>query len=575
MARKIPTWHILQSLRHERILHGVSQDIFIPETSEPKGRTASPQFSNVEFRHTGSNDSVLRSNSYSEFPFDVKSSPCTGRRGTIPCYGCPETRKSFRRNSVNPSVSPLLSPAWLATSPPVWQRTASLNALPGKNYSKLVQIEPHKVQTATISDYTDNHKGTCLNTLAFERTGSSSLCNEVVVAHTTQPLSSECFPIMLEPAIPIHESDSNTDDEEYLPTISPVNSVFSPPFDETVGPTLRHHRRHKSQPTNTYVINTVTPDSTTPTRQSECDDSAYYGIQMVSGNSLSEHEEVTIPNKDTSLMNEIINELSKSNSEASRKFQDFSESQDSQDIPENSFQQQRQRSMSLHSHIGSLEKRFHTRRKAIQLDNIFESTDEENDTKYGKTSDSTYFVRNTKLRRSKSSFELSFHRRLKPPSPLITHMKRSREKISDRPFLHPQTSSPILTLANRKSSVPSSEEGSTEETSHKLVNERIKKTSAGDIERKTSLEKKKHSFKTFFKKGKSISPTHGKWGFKGLRRAMAVSMETGLDHTGITEADVMEQPSPPHRHGNKPPSSRLRKHSSKVMLVVASGNKVV
>lgn len=559
----------MDSLRQERILHGVSQD---NDSGDTKVCTGSPLSS---FHRVASNDSLLSNNSSCAFPFDVKATPLiTRRRGTIPCsYSSSDTSKIFRRNSNIPGSPPWLSNASGGTTRPthpIWQRTASLNALPERKMPQKNHSSPPKLQRNSATEFTSH---------SFQRASSLDLLRleEISQLKIDPPLESTCP--MLEEAIPLQESDSNTDDEDqYAASYSTVNSVFSPPAvinDPLILPTLRRHRRHKSQPTVSYIINTSTTDLTTPKCQSESDDSSY-SFHRIPVHRLSDYDDDTLASSESSLMNDIIQELSKTNTEVSTKFQEELEtSNEIENTLDNDIQIIRQRSMSLHSSVGNLEKRFHTRRKAIQLDNIFEITDEENDHKYScdKKTESSHFMRNTKLRRSKSSFELSFHRRLKPPSPLTTHMKRSSETISDHPLLHGQISSPLLSHRETDTSLAiTTEAAGQSEESAKPKNQR--KHSLDDRRPKKLKDKKTLSF-SFFKKGKSLSPTHSKWGFKSLKKFSALSMEAGLDRTANIESPL-PPPSPPPP--SPPPSvhpkvTRTRKYSPKVMLVVASQKK--
>lgn len=544
--------HILQSLRQERTLHGVSQDLSLDPPDSRLASAVSPLLSaGTGFHRVNSNDSTLSSNSSNTFLFDGQMvSPRPGRRDTIPCHGFTESKRSFRRNSANPchSLSTSLS---FGFPPPMWQRTSSLNALPERKKSDSARRASHSHlklrQSNSVSDYNDVRRSNSGPQMADSfGTLTESKGNK------PNDFADACP--MLEKAAPLQESDSNTDDEEYSTSTSPINPPTWGSNLDTPGITVRRHRRNNSQPNSTYVIDTSTPDLS---RHDERDDSMY--TVPVNGVAGSE-------GKEDSLMGEIIKELSKTDSGNSKKLQhDFEETYDSFDA---NFKMQRKRSMSLHSSMGGLEKRFNTRRKAIhQLDNIFETTDEtESDSKLQEMSmEATYFARNTKLRRSKSSFELSFHRRLKPPSPLITHMQRSFEKESSDDYSHSHAklsshiSTPILPsyqLKKEPKTVP--------EPAQTVKGTKQKKE-------KKSPEKRRYGL-SFFKKDRSSSPTENRWGFKGLRRAMTMSVDTGLNRTGITPSD---EPTSPAKQSTSSSGGKkgTRKNSPKIMIVVRSDNK--
>ena len=480
-------------------------------------------------------------------------SPRPGRRGTIPSHGFTESKRSFRRNSANPSHS-LSTSLSFGITPPMWQRTSSLNALPERKMSDSARRASHSHlklrQSNSVSDYN------CVQRSSSDPQRADSL-GTLTQSKGSKPNDfADACPV-LENAAPLQESDSNTDDEEYSSSTSPTNPPNWSSNADTPGITIRRHRRNKSQPNSMYVIDTSTPDLS---RHNERDESMYtVPVNGATGGEGKLPAQLT----EDSLMSEIIKELSKTDSGSSKKLQhDFEETYDSFDT---NFKMQRKRSMSLHSSIGGLEKRFHTRRKAIhQLDNIFETTDEDGDSKLQEISmDSTYFARNTKLRRSKSSFELSFHRRLKPPSPLITHMQRSFEKESSEDYSHTKLSSHISTPI-----LPS----------HQLKREPIPvQETAQAMEGTKRKKEKKHSEKKryglpFFKRERSSSPTESKWGFKGLRRAMTMSVDTGLNRTGIT-AGSTDGPTSPAKKSTSSSKKATRRNSPKIMIVVRSENK--
>lgn len=503
-------------------------------------------------------------------------SPRIGRRGTIPCHGYSETKKRFRRNSANPCQSPhSLTTSLSFTNTPIWQRTASLNALPerkGSDSSKSprphLKLRPSnsvcddRIESIVQRSVSDPHRASSFNSLSQSKANKS-----------TDFINSDCCP-MLESAAPLQESDSNTDDEEYCSSTSPVNPtvtsslpVWSQSEDSGAPPTIRRHRRNKSQPSNVYVIDTSTPDLS---RHDERDDSLY--TVPVSGSSVfgGERKAAPSPTDNDSLLSEINKELASRNESGSPKRHPH-EADERYDSFDSNYKIQRQRSMSLHSNIGRLEKRFHSRRKAIQLDNIFETTDEDSDSNKDEMEvDATYFARNSKLRRSKSSFELSFHRRLKPPSPLITHMKRSFDKGSREDVnrkLKVNVSAPALPplITHEKRDIVG-------DVNVKMVDGGCQEKGKAEAVQKKSPEKRKYGL-SLFKRDSSVSPPDGggsKWGFKGLRKMMAMSMETGLNHAGSSSSGAsVTSPKASSSQGKKP----ARRNSPKVMIVLSSDRK--
>ena len=578
----------MHSLRQERILHGISQDLLEPLQSSNHrtsiGGTSPilPKSSGIGFRRVTSNDSTLSSNSSSAFPFDLQlsTSPHGSRRGTLPATLPGRTGSDPHKKSPRLSIPLLLSPAdsafenWSTSSKrsslaPCWSRTASLNTLLERN-----------------GDHSDP-----------TTYGRNMHClNVTLVDVATQTDSIQPHPLS-HPSKIIEDSDSNTDDEEYLPLslCSPVNPLESPTDHVRK---MGQHRRVRSNPTNitnTYILDTNSPDLMTPFQNdsiqeesTKCEPStSTCPLQSVSlssdeGSMCSSFSEQTTKecHSSSSLMTEIIKELSKKDDDITQKFQLFNGQSgylEHRDMNET----KRQRSLSLHSNFrfyNNLEKRLNTRRSAIQLTNILESNDEEDDESNENDTSSSYFLRNSKLRRSKSTYELSFnHRRtfLKHPSPLTTHMmRRSNEHIFIQPEKNDVMASPVLPSAFEHKFESSGEE---ENTNDKQAKKNSLKLPIK--EENMSTQEKSSWFSRRSKRAVGLSPIQSKRSLFGLIRGKALSMETGMNEpTSPTMATTPIKITP---QCGTPPASFTKRHRLSLsshqqrprkMYVIASDN---
>ena len=538
----------------------------------------------------------MSSNSSSAFPFDLQlsTSPHGSRRGTLPATLPGRTGSDPHKKSPRLSTPFLLSPAdsafenWSASSKrsslaPCWSRTASLNTL----------LEKH-------GDHSD--------TTIYERNTRCLNVTLVDVATQTDPI--QPHPLS-HPSKIIVDSDSNSDDEDYLPLslCSPVNPLESPR--DHVRKTGQH-RRVRSNPTNiafntnTYILDTNSPDLATPFQNDSIqEESIKYDpststcpLQSVSlssnegsmGSSFSE-QTTEGSHSSSSLMTEIIKELSKNDNDIKKKLQLFN-GQSSYMEHTDKTETRRQRSLSLHSNFhfySNLEKRLNTRRSAIQLTNILESKDEESDEHNESNTNSSYFLRNSKLRRSKSSFELSFnHRRtfLKHPSPLTTHMmRRSNEHIFLQPEKHDVRTSPVLPSAFEHKFESSGEEENTKDKQAKKDSLKLPIK-----EENTANQEKSSWFSRRSKRADGISPIQSKRSLLGLSpiqskrsllgliRGKAVSMETGMNDP--TSTRMVTTPSETTQDGI-PSVQFTRRHKlslsphqqrPRIMYVIASDN---
>ena len=539
----------------------------------------SPFLGNCGFRRVVSNDSTLSSNSSSAFPFDLQivPSPKEKRRETLPARTASEPYKKFRSNSITctrlnstTSTSNPFSPestevnsAFLhpSSSSNMWRRTSSFNTLTEKESAR-TNYRQHTHSSINICETTMVDAATQTEDELYHRRRRPKLAKAAQVSQES------------------YYTDS--DDE----------SLQSPPHDDTspvencdphIHSIIKRHKRAHSNPLSikfntSYILDTDT---------AELDDTAeeVYHTHTQKKNSVSSCGESTLSsfseqgqlmeegcsNGSSSLMSEIIKELSKTDSDVSKKLKDFEmEQRETGDIfvdVENSFEKKRQRSMSLYSNFGSLEKRFNMRRSAIQLTNILESTDEDSNST---TFTTPHFLRNTKLRRSKSTFELSFNRRMKPPSPLTTHMKRSSEKIPD---ICLQVSTPLSSKSKSFDNFSERHSITLDNTSHN--NNEEDDTFDSNEERK----KLPRTRWLFPRRSKQISPTHNKW---SLFKNKAISMESGINNPEYDMPPV-KYPSITNSKSfsassikSKPILKKLSLSSSRrIMFVVASDSKLV
>jgi pleckstrin domain-containing family G protein 5 len=447
ITKKTPGFQIFDCLRQERILHGISMENMLPDSEQKHSAGPSPILAaaGIGFRRVASNDSTLSSSSCSAFPFEMSFlvSP-RERRKTLPVNRnfLDTPNRNYRSNSVK-SVNFNSTSANL-TSPPDNSQNYSLTPPLRKTSSR---------QRTALRQFVD--------------TGTQT------TEHPDKELSDEDSDVSL-------PSPTNT---------SPVERHSPPPQG-----IIKKHKRNKSHPTNitfstSYILDTM-GDLDTPNEDSD------YPARYNSFSSSSDRSSFSFSDCDTSyghgggnssLMNEIIDELCKTKSDLCQQFEKEEEKIDQPADHQNELflaPVTRQRSKSLYSNQGN---RLNMRRSAIHLSNILESFDE-NDDMMGNYNMSLFFNRNNRLRRSRSSFELSFHRKIKPPSPLVNHFRRSTEQIPE-----------------------------------------IIKTS--DEEEMAAKEKKKRWL--FGRKNKSFD---GKWSFKDLlKNSKTASIDVGLDAIGKTQ----------------------------------------
>ena len=402
----------MSSLREERTLNGISHDNDHRLSVQSCG---SPVLSSsVGLRRVASNESVLSSTSSSAFPYDIQDPlPKQGRRSTVSMNTLPgrttsepqnkgsRDRSSFS-NLHSDSHVPLSSSA--SCSPyitPKWQRTLSLNTLLGQ-------------QSEHIHSNNSRPKK-----LSFQITLKD-------VATQTEPLDDDprlCFPMES------IDYDTDTDEEECkLPMVHSPNHS-----NEDMTPTTVNirHRRALSNPNiniiNTYMLDTENVQTTTSEEhydtlsnqsQSEtCSSSTGSPRSPVGIHSCS------LVDQEGSLMSDIVVALTKVDPDITSVLGNGECLNDSES--------KRQRSMSLapdfrFGNFGGDSRHKH-RRNPFQLNRITES-----DENLDEGTSSSSFLRNSNLRRSKSSLELSFNQRkphLHPPSPLTTNIRRSEERL--------------------------------------------------------------------------------------------------------------------------------------------------
>ena len=524
----------MSSLREERTLNGISQDndhrLSVQSCRSPI------LSSSVGFRRVASNESVLSSTSSSAFPYDIQDPlPKQGRRNTVSTNTLPgrttsepQNKGSRHRSSFSNLPSDSHVPLSLSAScspyvTPKWQRTLSLNTLLGQQSEHI---------------HSNNSKP---KKLSFQITLKD-------VATQTEPLDDDpqlCFPM--------ESIDFDTDTDEEECTLPMVHSPNHSNEDMTPTTVNIRHRRALSNP-NMNIINTYMLDTenvqTTMSEEHYDTSSNQSQSETCSSSTGSPHSPVgihscSLVDQEGSLMSDIVVALTKVDP-------DITSVLGNGECLNNS-ESKRQRSMSLapdfrFGNFGGDSRHKH-RRNPFQLNRITES-----DENLDEGTSSSSFLRNSNLRRSKSSLELSFNQRkshLQPPSPLTTHIRRSEEHlhVPASPVLK---SSIIRTRDQHSPTLPLSRMVLFEEEEKKQENVWQKeigreKEETKDDKQSVKLVKKRHSNeRKYFKRKDGVanhveeeekSKSNKKDGTAKSKRALfsrfhgkAISMESGINY---------------------------------------------
>ena len=484
------------------------------------GSPVFPRFGNsLDFTRVPSGDSTFSASSW-VFPNESQN-PQTERRNTMPARSTSLSRPSMLeigsfsniRTSLSPSpdsqllMTPQNSPAASpATQRPSWQRAHSLTTLFSHHgehslsehtrTKKNVQLTLQDATTQTESDY------------LFDKI--SSLDEDTTDEGDSTP------PLLRSPAIPISI------------TVSPMGGT----------PTVKHHHRSKS----------------------DCLPSAQYKA--------SSEESDFSPSQDGRFQNEFLTSPRHAKEKNLKRIACIDEWDDTTTVTEKSsdcddrdIHETLSITLPSNFRFPSNDSRIKLHRhSASVLSKIHESTDEESDENED-VNRHTSFSRDSKLRRSKSSFELSYGSRslLKPPSPLTTHMHRSRERLNaiTSPVLKSRSqyaispTLPIRELMFMGNSLEEEQEEQ-EEDDDDDDSEWQKKAGTGQENhmKREPLSKKQHSLKERAKRKspeqklkeekqrwwpnknrvKSAGTNRGRRSLFSLFKGRAMSVESGINH---------------------------------------------
>ena len=484
VEKKAQSWQLLESLRDERILHGISQDgncavehnLHRPSRSwSVVSISGSPPVipSPSKFKRVASNGSTPSCDSFSAFPFDVDTSPNCERRNTVTGDQIIYLDKSSlqKQRHSTPTVPPMRSPVFhpktcrAASAPvnsyPLWQRTASLTMLAERHYDASPLLENFKSRLASGQR---QMTGSCLS---IENSNHSDYSNSDSSPRLHMTDVSSC-------PMEDNDTDSITDDGGSIPptfTVSPPMSQRSMNTGDTSSEFKQKHCRTFSQPlslkascadvvpsspseivldftsSNSALSWSEFPRSSSP----ECGpgvehgsrQSGHQGKPRVWSNEKekSSHsfvdENMASPGSSLSLMSEIIQELKRSSQHMQKKLESKPDVPATKaGSPSNSFSGWPRFGNSLtldHWHRSASRRSSAT----VQLAKIREDNEDRlEETDFSATySGFESFSRNSNLRKSKSSFELSFNQRrpmTKPLSPLITNLQRTAKQANRR-----------------------------------------------------------------------------------------------------------------------------------------------
>ena len=551
VEKKAQSWQLLESLRGERILHGISQDCSSAvDHNQPRPSrswsivsiSGSPPVlhSPSRFKHVTSDESVLSPDSLSTFRFDIPTSPNSStsseRRNTVPgdqlcCHGKSNSLPKQRHSAatVPPMQSPVFHPKATRTASapvtgyPLWQRTASLTTLAERHYDASPLLENFK------SRLVGGQRGMTRSCLSITNSNHSDFSTSD---------SSQRLQIADLSSCPMEDNDSDsiTDDGG---SIAPV-SALTPPMSErsmNISDTSSELRQKQcqtgSQPLSfrassvdvapaspsEFYLEVTSPNSTLswneiPNSASpECCSRAEHGSRQSghqvkprvllnnekedASNSLAE-KNLTSRDSSLSLMSEIIQELKRSSQNLQKNFDNKS------DVPATKAGLLPNSPSGWPRFVnGSSSDHWHksiSRRSSatVQLARIHEDNEErfeETETFLSSTySGLESFTRNSNLRKSKSSFELSFHQRqppTKPLSPLITNLQRTVKHSG-----HSLSSSATYTeLKSRKDSLSSEKSPShhTKKLNFRQDAKSVEERKGKDYKKKTKAVGANHS----------------------------------------------------------------------------------
>ena len=218
----------------------------------------------------------------------------------------------------------------------------------------------------------------------------------------------------------LSDTDSTTDED-----LSPIPISPPTPIDIVIssvnGSIIRTHHRSKSDSTSTSLR-----------KKPSCDETDFFQSNTDYHNDLvSSPTSPVYASKDFLTTNTIKSSPILSKGNGGEHSSSFSYSTDTQSANEE-WGERLSTTLPSGFRMSSSDSRVRQQRhSAFQLSKIYESMDEESDENSEECLKGSSFSRNNNLRRSKSSFELSYSSKpcLKPPSPLTTHMHRSREKL--------------------------------------------------------------------------------------------------------------------------------------------------
>ena len=218
----------------------------------------------------------------------------------------------------------------------------------------------------------------------------------------------------------LSDTDSTTDED-----LSPIPISPPTPIDIVIssvnGSIIRTHHRSKSDSTSTSLR-----------KKPSCDETDFFQSNTDYHNDLvSSPTSPVYASKDFLTTNTIKSSPILSKGNGGERSSSFSYSTDTQSANEE-WGERLSTTLPSGFRMSSSDSRVRQQRhSAFQLSKIYESMDEESDENSEESLKGSSFSRDNNLRRSKSSFELSYSSKpcLKPPSPLTTHMHRSREKL--------------------------------------------------------------------------------------------------------------------------------------------------
>ncbi len=364
-----------------------------------------PSQSGGEFRRVPSCESTLSASSSSVFPMDTLSTPDMRRHSAVPIRSASIDHAQLNRGGPQCSPPPLdthrisypfcnspgNSPS---TQRPVWQRTHSLNTLMSKQSGEHPLLPDFKVKRNKNSFQVTLRDATTQTDCSTDDTFAAT---HLHLSDTDSTTDGDLSPIPISPTMPIDI------------VISSVN-----------GSIIRTHHRSKSDST-----------SASPRKKSTSDETDFFQSSTDYHNDLvCSPTSPVYTSRDFLTTNTIKSSPTLSRGNGGERSSSFSYSTDTQSANEEWGDRLSTTLPSGFRMSSSDSRQRQQRHSTFQLSKIYESMDEESDESSEESLKDSSFSRDSNLRRSKSSFELSYSKPyLKPPSPLTTHMHRSREKL--------------------------------------------------------------------------------------------------------------------------------------------------